>query len=151
MLPHCFCFRFWFFGLNACGMLAPPPGIEPTAPALEGEVLTTRPPGKSLPPPLLIGAQAHHRGPTLTASLRSVYLPNAETVTLGVKTSTRLLGGHSIQAIPPSSEKTGENHRGVNHLWSWRLRVPSAGMAGRSFSVPLPNNGCRHEGCPLLS
>ena len=39
---------FWFFGQEACGILAPPPGIEPTPPALEGEVLTTGPPGKSL-------------------------------------------------------------------------------------------------------
>ena len=30
------------------GILAPQQGIEPTPAALEGEVLTTRPPGKSL-------------------------------------------------------------------------------------------------------
>ena len=29
---------FWFFVLKACGILAPPPGIEPSPPALEGEV-----------------------------------------------------------------------------------------------------------------
>ena len=39
---------FWVFGLEACGILAPRPGIEPSPPALEGEVLTTVPPGKSL-------------------------------------------------------------------------------------------------------
>ena len=38
---------FWFFGHEACGILAPWPGIEPTPPALEGEVLTTGLPGKS--------------------------------------------------------------------------------------------------------
>ena len=38
---------FWFFGHEACGILAPRPGIEPASPALEGEVLTTGPPGKS--------------------------------------------------------------------------------------------------------
>ena len=38
---------FWFFGHEACGILAPRPGIEPAPPALEGEVLTTGPPGKS--------------------------------------------------------------------------------------------------------
>ena len=38
---------FWFFGHEACGILAPQPGIEPAPPALEGEVLTTGPPGKS--------------------------------------------------------------------------------------------------------
>ena len=39
---------FWFFGPEACGILAPRPGIEPTTPALEGEVSTTGLPGKSL-------------------------------------------------------------------------------------------------------
>ena len=38
---------FWFFGPEACGILAPRPGIEPAPPALEGRVLTTGPPGKS--------------------------------------------------------------------------------------------------------
>ena len=39
---------FWFFGLEACGILAPGPGMEPTPPELKGRVLTTGPPGKSL-------------------------------------------------------------------------------------------------------
>ena len=39
---------FWFFGCEACGILAPWPGIEPAPPTLEGEVLTTGLPGKSL-------------------------------------------------------------------------------------------------------
>ena len=39
---------FWFFGLEVCGILAPRSGIEPEPPALEGEVLTTGLPGKSL-------------------------------------------------------------------------------------------------------
>ena len=43
---------FWFFGHEACGILAPGPGIELAPPALEGEVLTTGPPGKSLGPVL---------------------------------------------------------------------------------------------------
>ena len=40
-------FIVWFFSLKICGILASWPGIEPTAPAVEGEVLTTGPPGKS--------------------------------------------------------------------------------------------------------
>ena len=49
MLQYCFCFTFYFFfGWEACGILALQPGIEPAPPALEGEVLTTGPPGKSL-------------------------------------------------------------------------------------------------------
>ena len=38
---------FWFFGCEACGILAPQPGIEPAPPALESKVLTTGRPGKS--------------------------------------------------------------------------------------------------------
>ena len=38
----------WFSGPEACGILAPWPGIEPTTPPLEGEVLTTGLPGNSL-------------------------------------------------------------------------------------------------------
>ena len=38
---------FWFFGHEACGIIAPRPGIEPAPSALEGEVLITGPPGKS--------------------------------------------------------------------------------------------------------
>ena len=44
---------FWFFGSEACGILAPQPGIKPAPPSLEGEVffledevLTTGLPGK---------------------------------------------------------------------------------------------------------
>ena len=36
----------WFFDHKAPGILVPQPGIEPGSPALEGEVLTTGPPGK---------------------------------------------------------------------------------------------------------
>ena len=39
---------FWLFDCQACGILAHCPGIKPTPPALEGEVLTTELPGKSL-------------------------------------------------------------------------------------------------------
>ena len=37
----------WVLDGEACGILAPLPGIEPTPPALEGEVLTTGLLGKS--------------------------------------------------------------------------------------------------------
>ena len=41
-------FYAFFFGHEACGILAPRPGIEPTVPALGGEVLTTGLLGESL-------------------------------------------------------------------------------------------------------
>ena len=40
-------YGFWFWGHEACGILAPRPGIKPPPPALEGQVLTTGPSGKS--------------------------------------------------------------------------------------------------------
>ena len=43
-----FYLKCWFFGCDACGILAPRPGIKPTPPASEGEGLTTGSPGKSL-------------------------------------------------------------------------------------------------------
>ena len=36
---------FWFFGPEACGILATWAGFEPALPATEGEILTTGPPG----------------------------------------------------------------------------------------------------------
>ena len=39
---------FSFFGRKAYGILAPRPGVEPAPSALEGEVMTTGQPGKSL-------------------------------------------------------------------------------------------------------
>ena len=40
---------FCFFDLEACEILSPPPWIKPVLPALEGEILTTGPPGQFLP------------------------------------------------------------------------------------------------------
>ena len=40
---------FWFFGHEAYGTLVPRPRMQPAPLALEGEVLTTGPPGKSRP------------------------------------------------------------------------------------------------------
>ena len=54
LLQYCFCFMFWFFGCQACGIFTPQPGTEPAPPALEGEVFTTGRPGKSRVSPLLI-------------------------------------------------------------------------------------------------
>ena len=40
-------FMSWVFGHKACGILAAQPRVEHAPPALEGEVLTAGPPGKS--------------------------------------------------------------------------------------------------------
>ena len=38
LLLYCFCFRFWFLGLEAREILVPPLRMELTPPALEGKV-----------------------------------------------------------------------------------------------------------------
>ena len=48
LLKYCCYFMFWFIGHEPCEISASPPGIKPTPLALEGEVLTTGPLGKSL-------------------------------------------------------------------------------------------------------
>ena len=47
LFQFCFYFLFWFFGHEACGILVSWAGMEPAAPALKGEFLTTGPPVKS--------------------------------------------------------------------------------------------------------
>ena len=48
LLQYCFWFMFCFCSCKPCGILISKPGIKPTSPALEGEVLTTGPQKKSL-------------------------------------------------------------------------------------------------------
>lgn len=49
LLQHCFCSTlFFFFGWQACGILALWSGTEPSLPALKGEVVTSGPPGRFL-------------------------------------------------------------------------------------------------------
>ena len=48
LLHYSFWFMFCVFGHEPCGILASQPGIELAPPALEGHVLTTGLPGKSL-------------------------------------------------------------------------------------------------------
>ena len=47
-LPYGLCFMLCFFGQEVSRISAPRPGIKPAPLALEGDVLTLGPPGKSL-------------------------------------------------------------------------------------------------------
>ena len=40
LLQHCFCFVFWLFGHEACGILTSLPGIEPALSVSQDGVLT---------------------------------------------------------------------------------------------------------------
>ena len=57
---------FWFFGCEVCRILPPWPGIKLTAPALEAEVLTTGPPGKTPRQILSASSPLDCHGPCLT-------------------------------------------------------------------------------------
>ena len=78
LLQYCFHFTFLFFflfflGCGACGILAPWPGIEHTLHALEGEILTTGPPGNSL---ILLLIPPFPHSSTHLLSLRMFWLWN---------------------------------------------------------------------------
>ena len=53
---------------SACGILAPPGGIKPASPALEGRFLTTGPPGKSLSN-LICSFQQHREKDTISVTI----------------------------------------------------------------------------------
>ena len=61
---------FWFLGYEACGISAPRARIKPTPPALEGEVLTTGPPGKSPVFPLKSQAVGDCMSPSVLCELK---------------------------------------------------------------------------------
>ena len=77
------------FGPKACGVLAPRPGIKLALPALEGEVLTTGLPGKSL---LLLFSREHQ------GSERLRKLPK---VTQSMNGESRFEPGHFESTFEP--------------------------------------------------
>ena len=56
-------YDFFFFGLEAWGVLDDWPGIEPTPSALKGWVLTTGPGGKPYPQVLVLPSEPLHTMP----------------------------------------------------------------------------------------
>ena len=89
---------FWFSGQEACGIFASQPGIEPSSPAMEGEVLTTGLLGKYSPlsPPAFL---LHH--------LPTGWLLPAQTPLTSRPKSSPLYfshsGNHSCLAFPVQS------------------------------------------------
>ena len=116
-LHYYFCFMGWFFGHEACGILATPPGIEPTPPALEVEVLTTELSGKSLPYIFFICCSIIQWCPTWWTA--------AHQASLSLTISRSLLKLMSIESVMPS-----------NHLILCRplLLLPSIFPSIRVFS-----------------
>ena len=106
----------WFFGHGACGILAPQPGIEPALPALEGNILTTGPPGKS---------PCQHLTPALSCFPPSLLHPQEVAGTRMLTTSHTNrepnLKMQSILFLPPSTSPGSLFSRsGVHDLWYLR-------------------------------
>ena len=122
LLQYCFCFMLWVFGFQACEILASRPEIKPTPPALEGEVLTTGPPGTSPGCVLLISdAQVFscHRKEkpdsggegeeTTGARIASLYRASPEA---NPDPSSRRLGVPPVRPSPQTRTRCSASHRG---------------------------------------
>ena len=132
LLQSCLCFLgFFFFGCKACGALAPRPGFEPPAPALEGEILTTGPPGKSRYSVLIhlswtSGILQVHEYPGFSGfSVRTalgvgttVLFGDVPWMTLLCLPGTRGRGNGDTQRRLPSRSSAGKERRGTDRGWT---------------------------------
>ena len=122
---------FFFFGCKACGALAPRPGFEPPAPALEGEILTTGPPGKSRYSVLIhlswtSGILQVHEYPGFSGfSVRTALgvgttIPFGDVpwMTLLCLPGTRGRGNGDTQRRLPSRSSAGKERRGTDRGWT---------------------------------
>ena len=113
--------RFWFFGCEAHGILAPQPGIEPTPSALEGEVLNTGPPGKSHErSPLLkeISSPSWGRVHDTVNRLLQTYFPVAKEGPPVLQKCTALTFLF-FPLLPSASIKQREKMRDTSTPWPW--------------------------------
>ena len=103
-------FMSWCFGHEAWKILAPRRGIEPVPPALEGEVLTTWPPGK-LPEGIFkeilnpVSGTKVSPGHTLWGSHSPLISPER----LGVRSISHLERWMTISSLNSCLEKTFNN------------------------------------------
>ena len=72
---------FWIFEPGACGILAPPSGMEAASPTAEGEVFTSGPAGKSLPCPQTLHPASHCSSPLTALSMHACHPGHAQLVT----------------------------------------------------------------------
>lgn len=93
--------------VEVCGVLAPPPGMEPPLPALEGETLTTGPPGRSprLQNPfsiLLTRSPSVSRAP----ACRHAILPSLKSPTVQSSGENIVCDARNSGFLPKITEKT---------------------------------------------
>ena len=148
-----FCFLFWGY---VCGVLAPPPGVEPPLPALEGETLTTGPPGRSPRPPnpfsiLLTGSPSVPGAP----ACRRVILPSLKSPPVESSGENIVCAARNSGFLPKITEKTALLR--VDKCWPSVRDQPdkpegkeqSLGRKEQSSNFPVQPEVKRHpeEGC----
>ena len=132
-------FFFFFFG---CGILVPQAGIEPAPPALEGEVSTTEPPGKS--PRWTVCVHVRLLSPSMAE-----YFP-ALRVTYATKRSflspSLLKTGRSPGRVPKITVLTCRNYQlPVTVMFPCFLQSSVDFQHFQSRSPPCPCGYCRSE------
>ena len=122
---------FWFLGQEACGTIAPWPGMESTPLALEGKAPTSGPPGKS------------HLDSSLSVTsyslsvLRKSPSPHSFTCSMRVTSSTsitgmlrRLKGVIGVHAQPLTGTST--RHMRVHKI----IYIQCAILSAKSYDLP---------------
>ena len=120
LLQYCFCFMFWSFGPETCGIPAPRPGIKPAPPALEGKVPTNGLPGKPLIIYLCIYLFVHSNKTWLGTFLAVQWLrPRASTAG---GTGLIPVQGTKIPHAAQCGQKNPKTETDQKKIW---LRVPT--------------------------
>ena len=122
---------FWFFGPEACGILAPWPGIQPAPFALEGKVFTTGPPGRSLP--TVKNVNTDFPGGPMVRTPHFHYKGHRFDPWLGTQDPSSLM----VRPTTNKTEMAQGSILGQGHLVSEvRLGRDNEGLAGARSSLP---------------
>ena len=107
-----------FFGQEACGLSAPWPGIEPTCPALEGEVLTTGLLGKCQASVIL--TPTSHPVPLQSSPWRKLLFSSERVKILTIESICPILIECQTVCITPL--ELSSNYRGGQYLpFMWQM------------------------------
>lgn len=136
-----------------CGVLAPPPGVGPPLPALEGETLTTGPSGRSPRPPnpfsiLLTGSPSVPGAP----ACRRAILPSLKSPTVQSSGENIVCAARNSGFLPKITEKTAVLR--VDKCWPSVCDQPDKpegkeqclGWKEQASNFPVPPEVKRHPG-----
>ena len=132
---------FFFFGWETHGILALQPRIEPTAPALEGEVLTIKLPEKSLSQPTERIPQETH--PTAPASIPLYFLSLHQAEKVG-RLFRRVAFPNKVRAL---LEESGKEDGCPASVQPQRARRVKASVSFTSLGTYLPTPSQETAAC----